>query len=139
MVSFLVTQKLGGRQQDFAFSAVYGTFKFSVIPFIYFKFLLEYNCFTMLCWFLLYSKVSHLYVQLFFFQILFPYRSLQSPEYSSACYTVGPYWCICVDPTSQLITPSLFHLVTISLFSYICDTFFILYTNSFVPFFRFHI
>ena len=28
--------------------------------------------------------------QLFFFQILFPYRLLQNIEYSSLCYTVGP-------------------------------------------------
>ena len=27
-----------------------------------------------------------------FFQILFLYRLLQNIEYSSLCYTVGPYW-----------------------------------------------
>ena len=26
------------------------------------------------------------------FNILFPYKSLQSIESSSLCYTVGPYW-----------------------------------------------
>ena len=26
------------------------------------------------------------------FQIFFPYRLLQNIEYSSLCYTVGPYW-----------------------------------------------
>ena len=39
----------------------------------------------MLCQFLLYSKVNQLYVYTYplFFQILFPYRSLQSIEWSS--------------------------------------------------------
>ena len=143
MVSLLVTQKLGGRQQDSAFSAVCGIFKFSAIPFIHFKFLLECNCFTMLCWFLLYSKMNQLYVQLLcfrFFSHIGHYtvlsivpRSLQQVFIGYLFYT---QWNVRVNPTSQFITPSLSHLVTISLFSYISDTIFIWYTSSFVPFFK---
>ena len=33
----------------------------------------------------------HTYISIFF-QIYFPYRSLQNTEDSSLCYTVGPCW-----------------------------------------------
>ena len=49
----------------------------------------------MLCQFQVYSKVNLLYIYIhistLFFQILFPYRSLQSIEQSSLCCIVGPY------------------------------------------------
>ena len=38
-----------------------------------------------------YSKVNQLYIYPLFFQILFPYRLLQSIKQNSLCYTVGPY------------------------------------------------
>ena len=53
--------------------------------------LLGYSCFTMLCYFLLYSKVTQLYTYKHsFFYILFYYGLSQDIEYSSLCYTVGP-------------------------------------------------
>ena len=57
------------------------------------QFLLEYSCFTMLCQLLLYSKVNQLYVYIYllFFQVSFPFRSSQSIEQSSLCYTVGSH------------------------------------------------
>ena len=45
----------------------------------------------MLCWFQVYSKVNQLYTYPLFFQIIFPYWSLQSIEQNSLCFTVGPY------------------------------------------------
>lgn len=54
---------------------------------------LEYSCFTMLCQFLLYSKVNQPYIYLlfFFFFNFFPIWSPQSIEQSSLCYTVGSH------------------------------------------------
>ena len=47
----------------------------------------------MLCQFPLYSKVNQLHVYIYstLLQILFPYRSLQSIESSSLCYSAGHY------------------------------------------------
>ena len=44
--------------------------------------LLEYSCFTMLCSFLVYSKMNQLYLYIYphFFWISFPFRSPQSME-----------------------------------------------------------
>ena len=66
----------------------------------------------MLCQFQVYSRVIQLYIYMyiFFFQILFPYRLLQNIEYSSLCYTVGPCWlsilyivvCICSSQAPNL-------------------------------------
>ena len=63
------------------------------------------------------TTVNQLYIYIYplFFQILFPYRSLQSIEQSSLCYTVGPYLlsvsfivvCICQSQSSNLFAPSL--------------------------------
>ena len=44
--------------------------------------------------FQVYSKVIKLYINIhiyFLFQILFHYKLLQDTEYSSLCYTIGPY------------------------------------------------
>ena len=43
------------------------------------------SCFTMLCWFLLYSKENQLHVDIYplFFWISFPFRSPQNTEQSS--------------------------------------------------------
>ena len=55
-------------------------------------FLLEYNCFTMMCQLLLYSKVNQVYVYLYpLFFGFFPFRLLQSIEQNSLCYTVGSH------------------------------------------------
>ena len=78
-------------------------------------------------------------------QTLFPYRSLQSTEYSSLCYTVCPYQssilyivvCICQSPNLSLspLSPSKHKFVF-----YICNFISVLQISSFVPFFfRFHI
>ena len=46
----------------------------------------------MLCQFHVYSKVNYTYTYiLFFFQILFPFRPLESIKWSSLCYTAGSY------------------------------------------------
>ena len=37
------------------------------------------------------DSVMHIYISILF-QILFPFRLLQSIEQSSLCYTVGPCW-----------------------------------------------
>ena len=37
------------------------------------------------------DSVSHIHVSILF-QILFPFRLLQSIEWSSLCYTIGPCW-----------------------------------------------
>ena len=73
--------------------------------------LLKYSWFTMLCWFLLYSKVIQLYINKYkyiyiLFYILFHYGLSQDIEYSSLCYTVGPCClsflyiivCLCIPP-----------------------------------------
>ena len=45
----------------------------------YYNFLLDYSCFTILCYFLLYSKMNQLYMYIYTvsFGISFPLRSLQ--------------------------------------------------------------
>ena len=77
------------------------------------KILLEYNCFTMLSVkFLLYNKVNrYMYTYIPCFWISFPFRSPQSTEQSSLCYTAGSHQlsilyivvCICqsTSPTSS--------------------------------------
>ena len=79
------------------------------------KFLLQYSCFTMLCYLLSY-KVNqlHVYIYPFFFGISFPFRSSQSIEWSSLCYTVGSHQLFFIQssnsaymsiPISQFIPP----------------------------------
>ena len=84
-------------------------------------FLLKYNLFTILCEFLLYSKVTQLHMYIFF-HILIHYGLSQATEYSSLCSTAGA----CCLSTLYIITsanpklpnlPTLFHLATMSLFS----------------------
>ena len=99
----------------------------------------------MLCQFQVYSKVNqpYVYIYLLFFQILFPYRQLQSTEQSSLCYTVGPYQlsilyivvCICQSQSPNLsflpFPPDNHNFVF-----YICNSISILQISSFVPFFQ---
>ena len=61
---------------------------FQIINYLGFKtFLLKYSWFTMLGWFLVYSKVIHFYIYIYIlFHILFHYRLLQDIEYSSLRY-----------------------------------------------------
>ena len=66
------------------------------------------------------------------FQILFPYRALQSTEQSSLCYTVGSYYlsilhtvvCICQSqsPNLSLLPPPPFPLGNHKCVFYICDS-----------------
>ena len=72
--------------------------------------------------FQVYSKVIQRYMYILF-QILFHYRLLQDIEYSSLCYTVGPFLsilyiavCICQSQIPNLSLPPS-PLVTINLFS----------------------
>ena len=55
-----------------------------------FLFLLEYSCFSMLCQFLLYSKMNQLYIYIYplCFWISFLFRSPQCIKQSSLCYSV---------------------------------------------------
>ena len=46
----------------------------------------KYNWFTMLCYFLVYSKV----IQIYSFSYSFPYGILEDIEYGSLCFIVGP-------------------------------------------------
>ena len=70
---------------------------------------------------------SYIYVCMYthiLFQVIFHYTLLQDIEYSSLCYTMGPYWlsslyivvCICYSETSILSLPPS-PLVTVSLLS----------------------
>ena len=75
------------------------------------------------------------------FQILFPYRLLQSIEQSSLCYTVGPYQlsilyivvCMCQSQSSNLSYPPPGNHKFIF---YICNSIFVLQISSFVAFFQ---
>ena len=59
--------------------------------------------------------VIHIHISILFL-ILFPYRLLQSIEYSSLCYTVGPCWlsilhilvCICQSQPPNSSLPFIF-------------------------------
>jgi len=61
------------------------------------------------------QQVIQLYVYLFLFQIIFPFRLLQSVKQSYLCYVVGPYWlsvlnivaCMCQSQTLNLSLPHL--------------------------------
>ena len=58
----------------------------------FFKFLLEYNCFTMLCYFLLYSQVSQLYIYIYLLFLKFSYHLGQHRALSRVpCYTVDSH------------------------------------------------
>ena len=58
------------------------------------------------------ESVIHIHISILF-KVIFPYRSLQSTEYSSLCYTVGPYKlsilyrvaCICQSQSPNLSLP----------------------------------
>ena len=73
------------------------------------------------------ESVIHIHISTLF-QILFPYRSLQSTELSSLCYTVGSYQlsilykvvCICQSQSPNVSHP-LHPLVTTFVF-YICNS-----------------
>ena len=71
--------------------------KSTVFTSFFFLILLKYSWFTMLCYFLLYSKVTQLYMCTYIythlyiiFYILFYDGLSQSIEDSSLCYIVGP-------------------------------------------------
>ena len=67
------------------------TCKFLFFFFKYFYFVLEYSWFTMLYSFRCTAKwFSYTYTHINSFKILFPFRLLQTIEYNSLCYRVGP-------------------------------------------------
>ena len=53
------------------------------------NFLLKYRWITLLCYLLLYSKVTQLYIYIYSFSYSFPLWFITGIEYSSPCYTVG--------------------------------------------------
>ena len=90
---------------------------------IYFYFLLEYSCFTMLCSFLLYSKVNQLYTYIYplFFRFFPDIYSLQSTEQSFFAmqqvligYLFYIQQCVYVNPNLSIYpSPTQFPLVTV--------------------------
>ena len=60
----------------------------------FFKFYWSTVDYTMLCYFLLYSKLTRLYVHILF-HILFHCGLSQDTEYSSLCYTIG-FCCLSI-------------------------------------------
>ena len=90
-------------------------------------FQLKYSCFTMLCQFLLYSKVNQIsmYIYIPSFWISFPFRSPQSIKQSSLCSTVGSHQLstlyvivyICQSQSRNSSHPAFPPLVSIHLFS----------------------
>ena len=52
-------------QMDFCVISDYSALIYHTIYFLKYIFLLEYSCFTMVHYFLLYSKVNHLYVYIY--------------------------------------------------------------------------
>ena len=56
-----------------------------------FSFLLEYSCFTMMCYFLLYSKLNKLYVYIYPLFFAFPSHLGHHRALSSMCHTVGSH------------------------------------------------
>ena len=85
------------------------------------------------------ESVTHIHISNNF-QILFPYRSLQSIEQSSLCYTVGPYQlstvyivvCICQSNLQFLSSP--LPPGNRKFVFYICNSVSALQISSFVPF-----
>ena len=109
----------------------------------FFVFELEYSCFTLLCQFLLYSKVNQPYIYIYplIFWISFPFRSPQSTEQSSLCYTVGSHQlsilyivvCICQfqSPNSShhpFFPLRILYIYSLCLYLYFCFANKIIYT-----------
>ena len=76
-------------------------------PFIF----LEYNCFSMLCWFLLYNKVNQLYVYIISSLLDLPPTPLSHPSRSSQSTELSP---LCSPEASHQLSVS--HMVV-----YICQ------------------
>ena len=87
------------------------------------KLLIGVQLFYRLCYFLVYSKVSQLHICIYpsFWRISFPFRSLQSTEWSSLCHTAGSHQlyilymaCVCIYIHIH-VNPNLpSHLITVS-------------------------
>ena len=85
--------------------------------------------------------VIHIHISTLF-QLLFPYRPLQSIQQSPQCYTIGPYYLfhiwqsVFVNPNLPIYpSPSSYPPVTISL-SFISDSISILQISSFIAYFQ---
>ena len=115
-------------------------------------FLLKHNWFTMLCQFLLYSKMTqsytHTHTHTLSFSILFSITVLsQEIGYSFLCYTAGP--CLSILNVIVFVStnpklpvypiPSPFPLGNHNSVLYVCEFVSVLQIGSFVPYFRFHI
>ena len=88
------------------------------------------------------EQVIHIHISILF-QILFPYRSLQSIEQTSLCYTVvSPYQfsilyivvCICQSQSSNLSLPSSLTPGNHKFVLYICNSNSVSQISSFVHF-----
>ena len=87
------------------------------------------------------ESVIHIHMSTLF-QIIFQYRSLQSIEQSSLCYTVDSYQlfilyivvCICQSQSPNLCLPH-FPVGNHKFVFYTCDSISVLQISSFVPFF----
>ena len=61
------------------------------VYFIYLEIFLEYSIIDLQrCEFQVYSKMSQVHIYLLFFKVSFSSGPLQSTEWSSLCYSVGP-------------------------------------------------
>ena len=87
----LWTLRLGSHSWHGSLVFVRPVQKLLVLFLFFFKSFIEYTWFTVLCWILLYSKVTQLYIYAFFFILFFHCGLSQNVEYiSSLCYTVWP-------------------------------------------------
>ena len=111
---------LKGRNFNFPYLLKYSPYQFFLTS------LLEYNCFTMLCQFLLYNKVNQLYIYIYHLipSLSHPSRWTQSTELISLCYGAAShqlsvlhlvvYICPCHTLTSsQLTLPPPCHILFI--------------------------
>ena len=83
----------------------------------YYNFLLDYSCFTILCYFLLYSKMNQLYMYIYTvsFGISFPLRSLQGTGQSPYLFYMYYFACQFQSPNS-IHSPNFHPLVSLGLF-----------------------
>ena len=74
------------------------------------------------------DSAPHIHVSILF-QILFPCRLLWNSQYSSPCYTVGPYWLFYIQ---QCVCPSQSHNLSLPPINFILLLLFLLFTYVFL-------